>query len=322
MAHGGDLYEQLIEAANAIYGSHPHRRALHAKGTWCEGSFTPSAEAGRLCRATHFQGNLVPALIRFSNGSGDPESHDAGREARGMAVKLRPETGDEADILGTTNPAFVTRTPDEFLELLRLRRPDPETGQPDMEKLGAFLAAHPESQPAIQATIGTEPPASLVQLTYRSPHSFRFLDAAGQGTWVRYRWRPEAGEALIPDDEARERGRDYLREELAERLRGGPAGFELLLQIPADGDSIDDPTAVWPDDRELIAAGRLEITEIVDDPESDGHIEVFDPIRIVDGIELSDDPILHARPRAYSVSAYRRLGIEVANPSSPPTATE
>ena len=319
MASDGDLYEQLVEAANGIYGSHPHRRALHAKGTWCEGTFTASPEAGQLCRAAHFQGDPVPALIRFSNGSGDPECNDAGREARGMAVKLRPEVGGETDILGTTNPAFATRTAEEFLELLRLRRPDPETGQPDWEKLGAFLAAHPESQPAIQATINSEPPASFAQLTYRSPHSFKLVDAAGEGTWVRYRWRPEAGEARIPDDEARERGRDYLSEELAERLRDGPVGFELLLQIPAEGDPIDDATAVWPEDRELVVAGRLEITEMVDDPESGDHIEVFDPVRIVDGIELSNDPILHARARAYSVSAYRRLGVEVENPSTPPT---
>ena len=279
-------------------------------------------EAARLCRAAHFQGDPVPALVRFSNAGGDPESHDAGREARGLAVKLRPADGDETDILGTTNPAFVTRTPEEFLELLELRRPDPETGQPDMEKLGAFLAAHPESQPAIQATIGSEPPASLAQLAYRSPHSFKLVNGEGDGTWVRYRWRPEAGEANIPDDEARERGRDYLREELAERLREGPVAFELLLQLAAEDDPIDDPTAIWPDDRELVVAGRLEITEIVDDPESDDHIDVFDPIRVVDGIELSNDPILHARARAYSVSAYRRLGIEVENPSTPPTIGE
>jgi catalase len=318
MPEGGDLYEQLVDAANAIYGSHPHRRALHAKGTWCEGSFTPTPAAAKLSRAAHFQGQPVSALIRFSNASGDPESHDAGREARGMAVKLRPADGDETDILGTTNPAFATRTPDEFLELLRLRRPDPETGQPDMEKLGAFLAAHPESQPAIQATIGVEPPASLAQLTYRSPHSFKLVSAAGEGTWVRYRWRPEAGEAHIPDDEARERGRDYLREELAERLRDGPARFELLLQIAAEGDPIEDSTAIWPEDRELVVGGQLEITEIVDDPESGNHIEVFDPARIVDGVELSDDPVLHARPRAYSVSAYRRWGVETDHPSTPP----
>ena len=247
MANGGDLYEQLIDAANAIYGSHPHQRALHTKGTWCEGTFVAGPEAARLCRAAHFQGDPVPALVRFSNAGGDPESHDAGREARGLAVKLRPADGDETDILGTTNPAFVTRTPEEFLELLELRRPDPETGQPDMEKLGAFLAAHPESQPAIQATIGSEPPASLAQLAYRSPHSFKLVNGEGQGTWVRYRWRPEAGEANIPDDEARERGRDYLREELAERLSQGPVAFELLFQLAAEDDPIDDPTAIWPE---------------------------------------------------------------------------
>ena len=318
MASDGDVYEQIVDAANAIYGSHPHRRALHAKGIWCEGSFSATPKAGELCRAAHFQGDRVAALIRFSNGSGDPECHDAGREARGMAVKLRPENGSETDILATSNPAFVTRTAEEFLELLRLRRPDPDTGQPDMEKLGAFLAAHPESQPAIQATIGVEPPASFAQLAYRSPHTFKLVDTAGEGTWVRYRWRPEAGEAHLPDDEARQLGRDYLREELTERLHDGPAGFELLFHIPADGDPLDDPTAVWPDDREMVAAGRLEVTGIVDDPEAEDRIEVFDPTRIVDGIELSGDVILHARPRAYSVSAYRRLGIDVANPSTPP----
>ena len=320
MTGKGDLYEQLIEAASAIYGVHPHHRALHAKGTWCEGAFTATQEVARLTRAVPFQGAPVPALVRFSNGSGNPESHDGARDARGMAVKLRPEGGAELDILATSNPSFATRTPEEFLELLRLRRPDPNTGQPDMEKLGAFLAAHPESQPAVQATVATEPPASFAQLAYRSPHSFRLVSSEGEGTWIRYRWRPAAGEATIPDDEARERGRHYLREELAERLRGGSIRFELLLQIAGEDDPIDDPTAIWPDERELVAAGRLEIERLVDDPEAEGHIEVFDPTRVVEGIELSDDPILHARPRAYSVSAYRRLGVEVENPSTPPAA--
>jgi catalase len=322
MTERGDVYEQLVDAANAIYGQHPHVRAVHAKGTWCAGTFTATPVAARLTRAAPFQGELVPALIRFSNAGGDPASDDAGREARGMAVKLRPAEGEEMDMLGTTNPAFATRTPEEFLELLQLRAPDPETGQPDMEKLGAFLAAHPESQPAIQATIGAEPPASLAQLTFRSPHSFKFVNADGDETWLRYRWRPEAGEARIPDEEARERGPDYLSEELAERLRGGPVEFELVLQLAAEGDPLDDPTAIWPEDREEAVAGRLEVTEVIDDPESGGHIEVFDPVRVVDGIELSNDPILHARPRIYSVSAYRRLGVETDSPSTPPYEVE
>jgi catalase len=304
----GDLYEQLVEAMHGIYGAHPGRRALHAKGTWCEGTFTATAEATKLCRAAHLQGQPVTALVRCSNGSGDPESHDGQREVRGMAVKLRPGSGDETDILATTARAHATRTPEDFLEFLKLRRPDPETGQPDMEKLGAFLGEHPEAQPAIQSVIGVEPPGSFATITYFSPHSFKLVDGDGNGTWVRYRWRPGAGEATIPDDEARERGRDYLRDELAERLRAGTVEFDLLLQLAGDDDPIEDPSAVWPDDRELIVAGRLEITAMIDDPEGGGHIEVFDPMRLADGVEPSDDPVLYARPRAYSVSAYERLG--------------
>ena len=35
---------------------------------------------------------------------------------------------------------------------------------------------------------------------------------------------------------------------------------------------------------------------------------VFDPARVVDGIELSDDPILRYRPAAYTESVSRRSG--------------
>jgi catalase len=317
---GGDLYEQIVEAANELYGSHPRSRALHAKGTWCAGTFTATPEAAELCRAAHFRGDSVPALIRFSNASGDPDSDDWQRDSRGMAVRLRPAVGDETDILAVTTPAFVMRTPEEFLELMRLRKPDPETGQPDWEKLGAFLGEHPEAQTAVQWTLNTEPPASFATQVYHSPHTFRLLDADGNPTLVRYRWRPQAGEATIPDDDAKRRGGDYLRSEFAERLAEAPVRFDLKLQIPSEEDPIDDPTTVWPDDRERVNAGRLEITEIVDDPEGGDHIEVFDPTRVGDGVQLSDDPILHARRRAYSVSAYRRLGVEVDNPSTPPSS--
>ena len=308
MPEHSKLAEDLVAVANAMFGTHPGIRSLHAKGAFCDATFTASPRAAELCHAAHFQGEPVPALVRFSNGGGNPHSNDANREAHGMAVKLRPAGGDESDILATTTPAFVLRTPEAFLELMKLRVPDPESGDADMEALGKFLGEHPEAQTAIAGTAGVEPPASLATVTYFSPHSFRLLDADGEGTWVRYRWHPDAGEHRIPDEEAQAKGRDYLFEDLAERLEQGPIGFQLLFQIPAADDPIEDPTVLWPDDRELIEAGRLEITTSAEDPEHDGHIDVFDPTRVGEGIELSDDPILHIRREAYSVSAYKRLG--------------
>ena len=41
-------------------------------------------------------------------------------------------------------------------------------------------------------------------------------------------------------------------------------------------------------------------------PETPDNPLVFDPMRLTDGIEPSDDAILAARPKAYSVSIERR----------------
>jgi catalase len=137
------------------------------------------------------------------------------------------------------------------------------------------------------------------------------VDGAGERSPVRYRWIPEEGERRLDDEEAKALGRDYLYDDLAKRLGDqGTIGFELRLQRPADDDPLDDPTALWPDEREFVGAGRLEITTLVGDPEAGDHIEVFDPLRVCDGVEPSADPILHARRKAYSVSAYRRWGRE------------
>ena len=49
----------------------------------------------------------------------DSSYEELAREARGIAVKLRPPDGDECDILAVTTPAFVVRTPEEFAAELR-----------------------------------------------------------------------------------------------------------------------------------------------------------------------------------------------------------
>jgi catalase len=301
-----DLSEQIVDAINDLYGSHPRRRAIHAKGLFCDASFTATEEARRLSRAPHLQGSEVPALVRFSVASGNPEAHEAGREGHGMAVKFDLGDGEVTDLLGSTSPTFLARTPEDFLELLHARRPDPETGQPDLERLGAYLERHPEALPAIQANLEREPPAGYASLAYNSLHAFRLVDADGEGTWLRYRWEPDGGERRVPDEEARAGGPDRLRSELEERLRDGPARMELWGILAAEGDPLGDPTAPWPEDRRRAHLGTLELRALVADPEADGGVVVFDPVNVVDGIELPDDPIVFARSAAYSVSVSRR----------------
>src|SRR5918999_6065355 len=140
------LAEDAVDAMNDAAGRHPGFRAAHAKGTLWSGTFTATPEAKRLTRAAHMQGDPVRATVRFSNGGGDPRIPDYATEGRGMAVKLYLPDGSRTDMVALSLPVFFARTPEDFLEFTRARKPDPETGQPDMERIGAWLGAHPEAQ--------------------------------------------------------------------------------------------------------------------------------------------------------------------------------
>lgn len=299
------LAQEAVDAILDTFGEHPGR-AVHIKGAWARGTFTGTPEGAALCRAPFLAGDPVDALVRFSTGGGVPHAHDGERDGRGIAVKLFLADGSVTDLLGISVPAFSSRTPEDFIEFVRLAKRDPETGLPDLDKLGPYLEAHPETMASVQNRFATLPPASWTELVYNGIHAFRWLAADGSARWVRARWVPEAAGEGISDEEAMGRDPDYLSAELRERLTAGPAAYTLVARLAAEGDTLTDPTEAWPEDREEVAAGRLVLREAIDDPETPDDIHVFDPLRLCDGIEPSDDPILHFRRRAYDVSARGR----------------
>ncbi|MEP6871082.1 MAG: catalase family peroxidase [Anaerolineaceae bacterium] len=300
-----DISESLIDALNVISGPHPGFRAAHARGIVAEGTFTPTPEVSALTRAAHLQGAAVPITVRFSNAGGIPTVADSERGGRGMAIKFHLPDGRNTDLVCVSAPAFASRTPEDFLELLRLRAPDPSTGKPDMVKLGAFLAKHPETAAVLAAGAATPPRASFATTAYHALHAFRFVNVAGEGRWVRYHVAPEAGEASLTDDEAAALSEDYLQRDLRERLANGPAAFALNVQLANPADQLIDPTQPWPNDRESVECGRIVVTTVLSE-QAAGDAMIWDPTNITDGIELSDDPILRVRAGAYSVSFARR----------------
>lgn len=221
-------------------------------------------------------------------------------------------------LVGLTLPVFFARDPDSFMEFLMVTRPDPETRQPDFAAVGEFLERHPETQAALGAAMSAVLPQSYLRVRYNGIHAFRLVNDGGDGTWVRYRWEPELGEENVTSDQARAGGRDYLQDELSRTLAAGPATLRLVFILAADGDSLIDPTAPWGEDREEVVAGRLEITGLADQESCEGL--VFDPTSVVDGIELSDDPILHARSVAYARSFAARRGITAPTAAGSPGA--
>jgi catalase len=250
------------------------------------------------------QGEPVDVTVRFSNGSGDPDAPDYGPEVRGMAVKFYLPDGDRTDISAQTVPRFPVRTPDAFINLIRASAP----GRARLVRLPLFLAAHLEVLPALRANApALKPPVSYAAARYYAIHAFKWIDSGGGERYVRYSWVPALAEQSLTGEDARSRGRDYLQDDLRERLAAEPIRFTLELQVAAPGDKVDDPTAVWPDDREKVNAGTLELTGLETGRETGGDVLVFDPNRVTDGIEASADPILKFRSPAYSVSVERRI---------------
>ncbi len=302
-----DLPARLVDALNALYGSHPGHRAAHANGVLCAATFTATPEAATLSRAPHLvAGGEIRAHVRFSNGSGDPTRPDTARDGRGMAVKLYLPEGGTTDIVALSVPVFFARTPDDFLAFSHARVPDPATGKPDLARVGAYLEQHPEALPSVQFGMAEGVPRSYAVVPYHAIHAFRFVAADGSARHIRYPLVPEGAAEPLGDDERRSLPADHLRREIGERLERGPVEYHLDAQLAADGDPVDDPTAVWPEDREVVRLGTLRITGLAFDRERDGDVLVFDPTRVTDGIELTDDPLIRARADAYRESVARR----------------
>lgn len=300
-----ELGETLIAAVHAVAGEHDGHRALHAKGIGAAGWFTATGDAASITTAGHLQAGVsTPVQIRFSNGTGVPDQPDTSRDGRGFAAKFRLADGSSTDLVALTLPVFFVRTPEAFLELMTARIPDPATGGPDLEKILAFLGEHPEAQPAIELSMVAPAPVSYATARYFGIHAFWYVDATGVRRKVRYHWEPDSHEVLS-DEDASGLDAGYLATELRARLAAGPSSFTLVLTLGTDVDDETDPTTAWPDDREHIVAGRLELTEVPED-QAAIHALIFDPTRLVPGIEASDDQILAARSAAYGASYARR----------------
>jgi catalase len=292
-----------IDVFNERFGRHPGRRALHAKGVLCEATFTPSPAAAKLSRAAHFQAP-VPALVRISNGGGNPNVPDYAPDVRGLAISFELPDGSRTDILAQTAPRFPVVTPESFLDLVRASDPSPR-GFP---RFASFLVRNPRTLASLRHNLpALKPPGSYAGCTFFPIHAFRFVDADGGSRFARYTFRPNEEIPAISMGEAKKRGRDYLIDDLHERVGSGGFGYTMSLQIAADGDDVDDPRSVWPAERERVDAGTLEVTGVHPDQSVQDDM-VFDPMRLTDGIEASADPILQYRPHAYSASFERRHG--------------
>src|SRR5260370_30826838 len=104
----------------------------------------------------------------------------------------------------------------------------------------------------------------------------------------------------------RPRSANFLFDEIKERVGKEPVKFHIALQLAEDGDTVDDATVRWPEDRPQLTFGEISLKEITPNNASEQQHIIFDPIPRVDGIEVSADPLLEPRANIYLMAARRR----------------
>ena len=304
LAQDASTAEQTVDVMNTLFGKHPGARANHAKGLVAEGSFTPSAAASGISKASLFKGPAVPVTVRYSDATGIPTIPDGSANANphGMALKFKLSDGSEMDVVTNALKYFPVATGEEFRDLLKaVSESGPNAAHPTA--LERFAAAHPAA-----ATAGgtAKTPSSLARQTYNGVNAFIFVDAAGQRQPFRFRIEPVQGEEILSPEDAAKRDPNFLMAEIGPRIAKEPAKYRLLAQLAAPGDPTGDATKPWPEDRRTVDLGILTVSKAVPDSAEAEKALLFMPNNLTDGIEVSDDPLIDARVQAYAVSFSRR----------------
>lgn len=298
-----DLARQIAEVMSQSPSGRAGQRFVHAKGIVCEGTFEASAQARSVSRASHFQGGSIPVTVRFSEGAPDTAIPDNSPNAGPQGMAIRFMTGKGTDIVAMSHNGFVVSTGEEFLALQRaIANTDP--AKPHPWPVEEFLGSHPRAMKFVKDNALV--PASFTMERFFGNDSFRFVNAAGVTRTGRYQIVPEQTAPFLTESEAKSKGSDFLREDLTSRLQRSAVKYHLWLQIAGPGDRTDDPSLVWPDDRQRIDLGVITIRIVVPDSAAAERKLAFDPARLIDGIELSDDPLPALRSQVYAIAAAHR----------------
>ena len=286
-------------------GIHPGFRPAHAKGILLAGIFTPSSEASSLTTAPHINQHSTPVTVRFSDFAGIPSvpDNDPNASPRGCAIRFHLAQHVHTDIVAHSVDTFPARTAEGFLDFLNaLIATDPAGPHPNA--IEQFLGTHPAALTFVQ--IPKPIPTSFARESFFAVSAFKFTNAQGVSRYGRYRILPAAGNEYLDEAGTAAQTPNFLFDEIQERLAKGPVTFRIVVQLAEGGDTVDDATVRWPEDRPQRSFGELSLTEIAPDNAREQQQVIFDPIPRVDGIEASADPLFEPRANVYLMAGRRR----------------
>ena len=328
---GPTLLEDFILREKITHFDHERipERVVHARGSGAHGYFQVYESMAKWTRAGFLQDPAVktPVFVRFSTVGGSRGSADTVRDVRGFAVKFYTQDGNY-DLVGNNIPVFFIQDAIKFPDFVHAVKPEPRNEMPQAssahDTFWDFISLAPEATHMVMWLMSDRAiPRSYRMMEGFGVHSYRFIDAKGRATFVKFHWKPVLGMHSLVWDEAQKlagKDADFHRRDLWEAIeKGDETGeypeFELGVQLFTDAEAdkfpfdVLDPTKLVPE--ELVPVrriGKMTLTRNPDDFFSETEQVAFCVSHVVPGIDFSNDPLLQGRIFSYLDTQLSRLG--------------
>lgn len=300
-------------------------RVVHARGSAAHGYFECYKPLTDLTCAAPFaeKGKITPLFVRFSTVAGERGSKDTARDVRGFAVKFYTDEGNW-DLVGNNMPVFFIQDAMKFPDLVHAVKPEPHHGMPQAasahDTFWDFISLMPESMHTILWLMSDRAiPRSFRMMQGFGVHTFRFVNKAGESSFVKFHWNPTLGtHSLVWDEAVKLAGADpdFNRRDLWEAIDAGDyPEWELGVQVFSEEDAekfsfdVLDSTKLIPE--ELVPVqpiGRMVLNRNPDNFFAETEQVAFCTAHVVPGIDFTNDPLLAGRIHSYIDTQISRLG--------------
>jgi catalase len=316
-------------------------RVVHARGAGAHGTFTLTRSLADVTCARILTETDVdtPVFVRFSTVAGSRGSADTARDVRGFAVKLYTAEG-IWDLVGNNIPVFFIQDGIKFPDVIHAAKPEPDREIPQAatahDTFWDFVSLTPESTHMLMWAMSDRAiPRSYRTMEGFGVHTFRFVNAKGKTSLVKFHWKPAAGIHSLVWEESQKLGGidpDFHRRDLWDAIESGAGPqWDLGVQVFPDNpeqtfEGIDllDPTKLVPEELAPVQiVGRMTLDRNPSNYFAETEQVAFCTAHVPRGIDFTDDPLLQARNFSYLDTQLTRLGgpnfdqLPINRPASP-----
>ena len=309
---------QLIQKLQRFDRERIPERVVHARGTGAYGVFVASKDISDLTRAAVFKpGEETPVFVRFSSVIHGNHSPETLRDPRGFGTKFYTREGNW-DLVGNNLPVFFIRDAIKFPDMVHSLKPAPDTNVQDPNRFFDFFSHQPEAThmlTRVYSDFGT--PASYREMDGNSVHAYKFVNAQGRYSYVKFHWKSLQGQRTLSAREAEAiQGKDFnhMTRDLIDAIgKGNYPKWDLYVQVlqPSQLAGMDydplDATKIWTGVPET-KIGTMTLNRNPDNVFLETEQSALAPSNLVPGVEPSEDRLLQGRIFSYADTQLHRIG--------------